>query len=158
MVDTLDVDKWIRFAQNDFDLAVMASERFRPFIEGACYHCQQTAEKILKAYILAQTGSRTKTHDATKLKPKPSQKFSTEQPPPPEQPAGLAGRSSSALLNPPLSALRPNPAPLCGLVGRSVLSHVAPTCLSRRSQSRMSDTVQYLIGISIHNLNLIFII
>jgi HEPN domain-containing protein len=67
MVDSLDVTKWIRFAQDDFDLALIASERFRPFIEGACYHCQQAAEKILKAYTLAQTGSRTKSHELEDL-------------------------------------------------------------------------------------------
>jgi HEPN domain-containing protein len=67
MADSLDVTKWIRFAQNDFDLAIIASERFRPFIEGACYHCQQSAEKILKAYIIAQTGSRTKSHELEDL-------------------------------------------------------------------------------------------
>jgi HEPN domain-containing protein len=67
MVDSLDVNRWIRFAQNDFDLALVASERFHPFIEGACYHCQQSAEKILKAYTLAQTGSRTKSHELEDL-------------------------------------------------------------------------------------------
>jgi len=67
MADSLDVCKWINFAQNDFDLARIASERFKPFIEGACYHCQQSAEKILKAYTIAQTGLRTKSHELEDL-------------------------------------------------------------------------------------------
>jgi len=44
--DSLDVKKWIRYAQNDYDFALLVSERFRPPIEIVCYHCQQTAEKI----------------------------------------------------------------------------------------------------------------
>jgi hypothetical protein len=31
--DSLDVEKWIRFAQMDFDSAVALAERFRPPIE-----------------------------------------------------------------------------------------------------------------------------
>jgi len=62
MADSLDINKWIHFAQNDFDTALMASERFRPFIEVACYHCQQSVEKILKAYIIANTNTSIKDH------------------------------------------------------------------------------------------------
>jgi HEPN domain-containing protein len=60
--DSLDVKKWIRFAQNDYDLALLAKERFRPPIEGVCYLCQQSAEKILKAYNIANENKLTKTH------------------------------------------------------------------------------------------------
>ncbi|MDR3012885.1 MAG: HEPN domain-containing protein [Chitinispirillales bacterium] len=63
MADSLDVLKWIKFAQNDYEAAVILSERFRPPIEAVCYHCQQSAEKILKAYVIAQTGKREKTHN-----------------------------------------------------------------------------------------------
>ena len=60
--DSLDVTKWIRFAQNDYDLAMLAKERFRPPIESVCYLCQQSAEKILKAYNIAKENKLTKTH------------------------------------------------------------------------------------------------
>jgi len=60
--DSLDVKKWIRYAQNDYDLAILASERFRPLIEGVCYLCQQSAEKILKAYNIATENELTKIH------------------------------------------------------------------------------------------------
>jgi hypothetical protein len=53
--DSLDVEKWIRFAQMDFDSAVALAERFRPPIEVVSYLCQQSAEKILKAYNIANT-------------------------------------------------------------------------------------------------------
>ena len=60
--DSLDVKKWIRFAQNDYDSAVVLGERFRPPIETVCYLCQQSAEKILKAYNIATENKLTKTH------------------------------------------------------------------------------------------------
>jgi HEPN domain-containing protein len=61
--DSYDVKKWIRFAQMDFDSAVALSERFRPPLEIICYLCQQAAEKILKAYIIAKTNTLAqKTH------------------------------------------------------------------------------------------------
>jgi HEPN domain-containing protein len=65
--DSFDVLKWIRFAQNDYEAATILLERFRPFIESICYHCHQSAEKILKAYIIAKTGTRRKTHDLEDL-------------------------------------------------------------------------------------------
>jgi HEPN domain-containing protein len=60
--DSLDVEKWIRFAQMDFDSAVALAERFRPPIEVVSYLCQQSAEKILKAYTIANTNTLIKTH------------------------------------------------------------------------------------------------
>jgi HEPN domain-containing protein len=61
-IDSLDVKKWIRFAQMDFDSAVTLAEKFRPPLETVCYHCQQAAEKILKAYIIAKTNALAKKH------------------------------------------------------------------------------------------------
>jgi len=60
--DSLNIKEWIRFAQNDYDSAVVLSERFRPPIETICVLCQQAAEKILKAYSIAKTNSRERTH------------------------------------------------------------------------------------------------
>jgi len=60
--DSLDVRKWIRFAQNDYDTAILVSERFRPPIEVVCYLCQQSAEKILKAYNIATENKLTRIH------------------------------------------------------------------------------------------------
>jgi HEPN domain-containing protein len=67
MADSLDVIKWIRFAQNDFEGAFESSKRFRPSVEMVCYLCQQSAEKILKAYIIAKTETRRKTHNLLDL-------------------------------------------------------------------------------------------
>jgi len=61
--DSLDVKKWIRFAQMDFDGAsTLAKSRFRPPLELVCYLCQQASEKILKAYTIAKTNTRERTH------------------------------------------------------------------------------------------------
>jgi len=60
--DSLDVKKWFRFAQNDYVSAVALSERFRPSIEVVCYLCQQSAEKILKAYNIATENKLTRIH------------------------------------------------------------------------------------------------
>ena len=61
--DSLNVKKWIHFAQMDFDGAsTLAKTRFRPPMELVCYLCQQAAEKILKAYTIARTNTRKKTH------------------------------------------------------------------------------------------------
>jgi HEPN domain-containing protein len=67
MADSFDVVKWIRFAQNDYEAATRESRHFRPPLEVVCYHCQQSAEKILKAYIIAKTGTRRKTHELEDL-------------------------------------------------------------------------------------------
>ena len=60
--DSLNINEWIRFAQNDYDSAVVLGERFRPPIETVCFLCQQAAEKILKAYTIAKTNTRKHTH------------------------------------------------------------------------------------------------
>lgn len=61
--DSLDVKKWIRRAQMDFDSAAKLIEtRFEPPIEVVCYLCQQSAEKILKAYTIAKANTRTVSH------------------------------------------------------------------------------------------------
>jgi len=66
-MDNLDVREWVRFAQNDYECAVALKERFRPPIENVCYLCQQSAEKILKAYTIAKANKRLKIHDLEDL-------------------------------------------------------------------------------------------
>ena len=59
-----DVNEWVRYAQTDYDCARKMAEMFHPTpIEIICYHCQQSAEKILKAYVIAKENTLTKTHD-----------------------------------------------------------------------------------------------
>jgi len=58
------VNEWIYLAQMDYDHALKSSNTFHPVpIEIICFHCQQAAEKILKAYIAANGSAPPKTHD-----------------------------------------------------------------------------------------------
>jgi HEPN domain-containing protein len=66
--DNLDVGKWIRYALADHTAAVNMVLLHNPIpIEIVCYHCQQAAEKILKAYALAKNEPLIKTHDLVVL-------------------------------------------------------------------------------------------
>jgi HEPN domain-containing protein len=63
-MDNSIVGEWIRFAQMDYDHVLKTVETHYPIpIEIVCYHCQQSVEKILKAFIIMKDGSLTKTHD-----------------------------------------------------------------------------------------------
>jgi HEPN domain-containing protein len=68
MSDSLNVSKWIKFAQRDYDAAENMSILHRPVpFEIVCYLCQQSAEKILKSYMIAQNEPLIKTHDLDSL-------------------------------------------------------------------------------------------
>jgi len=54
MNDELDVNEWIHSAQEDLGGIELLSQV--PYLVLTCYHCQQAVEKILKAYLIAQTG------------------------------------------------------------------------------------------------------
>ena len=62
--DIMDVKEWIRYAQDDYDCAVTIAKTNNPYAPRiVCNHCQQSAEKILKAYMIVKEGTRIKTHD-----------------------------------------------------------------------------------------------
>ena len=64
MSDSVNVPRWIMFAQRDYDAAYKMSIFHKPMpFEIVCYHCQQSVEKILKAYTLAHSDPLIKTHD-----------------------------------------------------------------------------------------------
>jgi len=67
--DVLDVKEWIFEAQGDYDHSVWtAADAKNPYApKVVCFHCQQSAEKILKAYMIAKEGTRIKEHDPTIL-------------------------------------------------------------------------------------------
>ena len=66
--DNLDVGKWVQYALSDYNAAVKMVRLHRPVpVEIVCYHCQQAAEKILKAYTIAKSATLTKTHDLVVL-------------------------------------------------------------------------------------------
>ncbi|MDR2717729.1 MAG: HEPN domain-containing protein [Treponema sp.] len=58
------VDEWIRYAYNDIIVAKYCFEDLRPKqTEIASYHCQQCAEKALKAFLIYKDIEPPKTHD-----------------------------------------------------------------------------------------------
>jgi len=66
--DNIDIAKWIHFAMADYTAAINMVLLHKPIpIEIVCYHCQQAAEKLLKAYIIAKNETLIKTHDLVVL-------------------------------------------------------------------------------------------
>ena len=60
--------EWIKKAESDYQVSLALSRRRKmTFYDQACFHCQQSAEKYLKAR-LEEAGIRfQKTHDLDKL-------------------------------------------------------------------------------------------
>ena len=57
---------WIQRAEHDFSSACYLAEKMRPVpTEIVCFHCQQTAEKLLKAFLVFNDQEPPKTHDLT---------------------------------------------------------------------------------------------
>lgn len=64
MKNESDVKEWVRYADMDVLSANYLNGIQHPKpLEVICYHCQQAAEKMLKALILAYDGEIQKTHD-----------------------------------------------------------------------------------------------
>lgn len=54
--------EWVRKAESDFQLPIAIARGTAPFHDEQCFHCQQSAEKYLKA-LLAELGlSVPRTH------------------------------------------------------------------------------------------------
>ena len=72
-----DYRNWVKYARNDLSVAIREMERnvnprHRP-LEVILYHCQQTAEKMLKAYLIYNgtsvfSGSKAWGHDLNVLR------------------------------------------------------------------------------------------
>jgi HEPN domain-containing protein len=61
------IKEWLSFAKEDLDTAnaLLSNEYF--YNRSICYHCQQAAEKDLKAYIIYLDLPLNKTHNLSKL-------------------------------------------------------------------------------------------
>ena len=63
------VAEWIRYSDTDFATAKHLYENMRPVpLEIICYHCQQSAEKALKAYWIFSNMKPPRTHDLILLR------------------------------------------------------------------------------------------
>ena len=57
------VDKWLRISQRDILTAKQGMEAEIVITETICYHCQQSAEKALKAFLVKHQIEFPKTHN-----------------------------------------------------------------------------------------------
>jgi HEPN domain-containing protein len=66
--DILDVVEWMRYGQGDYDCAIVFSRENNPYApQKVSYDCQQSAEKVLKAYLIAKEGFCSQTHNIVGL-------------------------------------------------------------------------------------------
>lgn len=60
--------EWNKFAEMDFTAAKHLSESMNPApVEIVCYHCQQSAEKYLKGFLVLNGIMPPRTHDQDEL-------------------------------------------------------------------------------------------
>jgi len=57
------IEEWISKANEDFEFARINLEEGKPFYAQICFHFQQSAEKYLKAFIIASELEFRKIHD-----------------------------------------------------------------------------------------------
>lgn len=58
------INEWVRFAKMDLDTAIYLFNNMYPKpLEIICYHCQQSAEKMLKCALIYYGENINKTHD-----------------------------------------------------------------------------------------------
>jgi HEPN domain-containing protein len=58
------INEWMRFSNMDFTAAKHMYDNMHPIpLEIVCYHCQQSAEKILKAFLIYSKIKPERTHD-----------------------------------------------------------------------------------------------
>lgn len=56
------INEWIKKAEHDLGMAKLAIEHQPEFRDSICFHCQQSAEKYLKAYLVYVDIIFKKTH------------------------------------------------------------------------------------------------
>jgi HEPN domain-containing protein len=59
--------EWVRKAEADYRLAAKLATGREPFHDQLCFHCQQAAEKYLKALLEELSLAVEKTHDLDRL-------------------------------------------------------------------------------------------
>jgi HEPN domain-containing protein len=59
--------QWVRKAEDDWDMATTLAGQKKPRRDGVCFHCQQMAEKYLKALLQEISIAVPKTHNLREL-------------------------------------------------------------------------------------------
>jgi len=67
-MDNIAISEWIAFADMDYNSAKFLCGMHPRPLEIICYHSQQSAEKMLKAYLVYQNIIPQKTHDLELLR------------------------------------------------------------------------------------------
>ena len=62
-----EIQKWLIKSQHDLGSARRLMEGEEPYLDTAVYHCQQAAEKAMKAFLTYHDIVFEKTHDLTEL-------------------------------------------------------------------------------------------
>lgn len=63
-----DTRDWVRYAEEDFEVAALLMRSRRPLAPNStCFHCQQCIEKYLKARLVEAGVTVPKTHDLEAL-------------------------------------------------------------------------------------------
>ncbi|MBW8049211.1 MAG: HEPN domain-containing protein [Cytophagales bacterium] len=57
------VKEWINKAEHDLEIAELALEHKPHLTDNICFHCQQTAEKYIKAYLVSLNIDFKEIHD-----------------------------------------------------------------------------------------------
>ena len=61
--------EWVGKAEEDYEVAIMlVRRRKRPTPSAVCFHCQQCAEKYLKAFLVRHQVAFPKIHDLRELR------------------------------------------------------------------------------------------
>jgi HEPN domain-containing protein len=61
--------EWVRKAEEDYEAAItLVRKRRRPTPSAVCFHCQQCAEKHLKAFLVQRGVIFSKIHDLRELR------------------------------------------------------------------------------------------
>lgn len=58
-----EIQQWLIKSQRDLKVAQVLLDNKESLLDAVVYHCQQSAEKALKAYLVSQNKAFIKTHD-----------------------------------------------------------------------------------------------
>ena len=64
---SIEYKEWVNYSEKDYIAAQFLMTAVNPPIEIICYHCQQSAEKLLKAFLIKNDIIPSRTHDLNLL-------------------------------------------------------------------------------------------
>jgi HEPN domain-containing protein len=63
MDKTAEYQEWLKYADEDFETAELLNRQYHKPLQIICFHCQQAAEKYLKAFLVSRSVSFEKKHN-----------------------------------------------------------------------------------------------